>query len=308
MEDLKFDSLAQKLRPAVERLEQKRKELWKTGCTAGFWWGIVLFALMTGGMIFFEVEPVISLILGGIVGIIVFFFFLNSQSAVLSTYYKELIGEIVQNLCPAASYSPNDGISESVFSNSGLFTSPDRYHAEDQISGYVDKTSFVCSEVHAEERKTRTTKSGTQHYWVTIFRGFLFMADFHKDFKGKTTIIRNSLFKLKFGESRVKMESPEFEKVFDVFSTDQVEARYLITPSMMERLLSLNSRFGKDVTISFRNSTILVAIPSSRNCFEASVWRSLSDMRILKADFEVIHSLLEIVDELNLNTRIWTKE
>lgn len=305
---MEFDSLAQKLQPAVERLEQKRKELRKTGCTVGFWWGIGLFVLMAGGMMIFGLAPAFGLIIAGIVGIIVFFFFLNSQSAVLSTYYKELVGEIVRNLCPDAAYSPDGGISESVFRNSGLFISPDRYQTEDQISGCMNKTSFICSEVHAEERRTRTTKSGVQHYWVTIFKGFLFMADFHKDFKGQTTIIRNSLFKLKFGESRVKMESPEFEKVFDVFSTDQIEARYLITPSMMERLLSLNSRFGKDVTISFRNSTILVAIPSSRNCFEASIWKSLSDMRILKADFEVIHSLLEIVDELNLNTRIWTKE
>ena len=63
------------------------------------------------------------------------------------------------------------------------------------------------------------------------------MADFHKDFKGKTTILRDRLFKLRFGESRVKMENPDFENTFDVYSTDQVEARYLITPFMMERLL-----------------------------------------------------------------------
>lgn len=60
------------------------------------------------------------------------------------------------------------------------------------------------------------------------------------------------------------MESPDFEKVFDVFSTNQIEARYLITPSMMERMLKLDSNFKKGITISFRNSTILVAIPDSK--------------------------------------------
>jgi len=34
----------------------------------------------------------------------------------------------------------------------------------------------------------------------------------------------------------------------------------------------------------------------------------LSDMSILKSDFAVLQSLLDIVDELNLNTRIWSKE
>ena len=99
-----------------------------------------------------------------------------------------------------------------------------------------------------------------------------------------------------------------FEKVFDVFSTNQIEARYLITPSMMERMLKLDSNFKKGITISFRNSTILVAIPDSKNRFEADVWSSLNDMSILKSDFAVLQSLLEIVDELNLNTRIWSKE
>lgn len=78
--------------------------------------------------------------------------------------------------------------------------------------------------------------------------------------------------------------------------------------SMMERMLKLDSNFKKGITISFRNSTILVAIPDSKNRFEADVWSSLSDMSILKSDFAVLQSLLEIVDELNLNTRIWSKE
>ena len=37
----------------------------------------------------------------------------------------------------------------------------------------------------------------------------------------------------------MKLENPDFEKTFDVYSTDQIEARYLLSPSMMERLLAL---------------------------------------------------------------------
>lgn len=73
-------------------------------------------------------------------------------------------------------------------------------------------------------------------------------------------------------------------------------------------MLKLDSNFKKGITISFRDSTILVAIPDSKNRFEADVWSSLSDMSILKSDFAVLQSLLDIVDELNLNTRIWSKE
>lgn len=254
-------------------------------------------------------EGIFGLIVIVVISVIIFITCINNKSKIFSFFYKEeVVDEIIHAFCPNAAYSPNGGVGEDLFRNSGLFTSPDRYYAEDLIEGYLDKTSFICSEVHAEERRARYTKNGVRYYWVDIFKGFLFIADFHKEFQGETTVLRDSFFKIKMGASRVKMENPDFEKVFDVFSTNQIEARYLITPSMMERMLKLDSNFKKGVTISFRNSTILVAIPDSKNRFEADVWSSLSDMSILKSDFAVLQSLLEIVDELNLNTRIWSKE
>ncbi len=79
-----------------------------------------------------------------------------------------------------------------------------------------------------------------------------------------------SLFKLSSSGSG-KTENPDFEKTFDVYSTDQIEARYLLSPSMMERLFALDREFNKNITISFRDSNILIAIPESRNHFEASI-------------------------------------
>ena len=220
-----------------------------------------------------------------------------------------MVDEIIHAFCPNATYSPNNGVSEDLFRNSGLFTSPDRYHTEDLIQGRVGKTDFCCAEIHAEERKTRVNSKGqTSHYWVDIFKGFFFIADFQKDFQGHTTILRNSLFKLSSSGSRVKLENPDFEKTFDVYSTDQIEARYLLSPSMMERLLALDREFNKNITISFRDSNILIAIPESRNHFEASIWKPMDDLSQLKNDFSMIHALVSIVEDLNLNTRIWSKK
>lgn len=309
MDAVDFDSLAQKLAPTMQVLEDKRKELLKKGRKEGL--GIAALVMVVGiavmGIV--NVFNLISLIVIVAIAIIVMFGCISAKSSILSAFYKkEVVTEIIHAFCPGATFTPNNGISESVFSHCGLFASPDRYHAEDLIQGRLGKTSFSCSEVHAEERRTQATKNGVRHYWVDIFRGFLFLADFHKDFQGETLVRRNSIIKIGMGGSRVKMENPEFEKVFDVFSSNQVEARYLITPSMMERMLKLDSIFKGGITISFRHSTILVAIPDSKNRFEASIWTSLNDMSLVESDFAVLRSLLAIVEELNLNTRIWSKE
>ena len=309
MDYVDFDSLAQKLAPTLHVLENKRKELLRKGRSEGLIYAAIFLVVGVIALLILKLEGIFGPIVIVVISVIIFITCINNKSKIFSSFYKEeVVDEIIHAFCPNATYSPNNGVSEELFRNSALFTSPDRYHAEDLIEGCLDKTSFICSEVHAEERRARSTKNGVQYYWEDIFKGFLFIADFHKEFQGETTVLRDSFFKIKMGASRVKMENPDFEKVFDVFSTNQIEARYLITPSMMERMLKLDSNFKKGVTISFRNSMILVAIPDSKNRFEADVWSSLSDMNILKSDFAVLQSLLDIVDELNLNTRIWSKE
>ena len=309
MDYVDFDSLAQKLAPTLQVLENKRKELLRKGRSEGLIYAAIFLVVGVIALLILKLEGIFGPIVIVVISVIIFITCINNKSKIFSSFYKEeVVDEIIHAFCPNATYSPNNGVSEDLFRNSGLFTSPHRYHAEDRIEGCLGKTSFICSEVHAEERRARSTKNGVQYYWEDIFKGFLFIADFHKEFQGETTVLRDSFFKIKMGASRVKMENPDFEKVFDVFSTNQIEARYLITPSMMERMLKLDSNFKKGITISFRNSTILVAIPDSKNRFEADVWSSLSDMSILKSDFAVLQSLLDIVDELNLNTRIWSKE
>lgn len=309
MDYVDFDSLAQKLAPTLQVLENKRKELLRKGRSEGLIYAAIFLVVGVIALLILKLEGIFGPIVIVVVSVIIFITCINNKSKIFSFFYKEeVVDEIIHAFCPNATYSPNNGVSEDLFRNSGLFTSPNRYHAEDLIEGCLDKTSFICSEVHAEERRARSTKNGVQYYWEDIFKGFLFIADFHKEFQGETTVLRDSFFKIKMGASRVKMENPDIEKVFDVFSTNQIEARYLITPSMMERMLKLDSNFKKGITISFRDSTILVAIPDSKNRFEADVWSSLSDMSILKSDFAVLQSLLDIVDELNLNTRIWSKE
>lgn len=306
----RFESLSQELPSVLQALEDKRRELKSQGHKAGLWGGI-LFFIAGGILLILSGYPVILLLFVGVVSALIYYACVNSKSKDFSLHYKnEVIARVIGAFCDNATYSPNEGINEEVFSNCGLFPcAPDRYHTEDLIHGYVDKTEFLCAEVHAEERRTQVGAKGqTRQYQVDIFRGFLFMADFHKDFKGKTTILRDRLFKLRFGESRVKMENPDFENTFDVYSTDQVEARYLITPSMMERLLELDRKFGQGVTISFRDSTILIAIPDSKNHFEASIWNPITNIQSLSAEIETISALISIVDDLNLNTRIWSKE
>lgn len=150
-----FQDIYEQLQSRIRQAEDKRLQLkakgTKNGLIAGYYpcgrscrqpdyrrgWPGILIACM--------------------LGLIVLFSCIQSKSGELCAYYKEnIISSIISYLCQEASYRPESGIAESVFMNSRLFsTSPDRYRSEDLICGKIDKTSFICSEIIAEENGSR---------------------------------------------------------------------------------------------------------------------------------------------------------
>ncbi len=227
----------------------------------------------------------------------------------LSRYYKtHIIPQVVEQYCTGGRYNADDGIDEETFMSSCLFNiTPDRYNSEDLIEGCIGKTAFRFSEIVAQQKVTVHTKNGTGTTWVDIFRGVMFVADFNKDFKGLTTLVPNSWGrKWLAGRDRVELENPQLMKAFLVCSTDQTEARYLLTPALMERIMGLWKRYPKQLSISFTGSCILVARSCSKNHYEAALWRNLR--HCLRRDMALIDGMTSIVEELNMNTRIWSKE
>lgn len=227
----------------------------------------------------------------------------------LGAYYKaNIVPQFVEFFCEKGTYEPEAGIGQRTFNASNLFSAtPDRYTTEDLIQGWIGKTKFCFAEVHAQEKRTVYTKNGTRTTWIDIFRGFFFVADFNKHFQGQTTMVPNFWgAKWLAGRKRVLLENQQLMKRFLVCSTDQVEARYILTPGLMERIMGLWKRYPGKLSISFTGSCIMIARACSKDHYEIGLWNSLS--KCIVRDTEAVKGLTAIVEELNMNTRIWTKE
>lgn len=180
-------------------------------------------------------------------------------------------------------------------------------------NGLVSKRNMV--------RNAFSTMGNTETKYRTIFRGLLLIADFHKHFNGRTFLFPDfaektfggfgrALQKMggRSGTDLVQMEDPEFEKAFAVHSTDQVEARYILSPAMMCRFLDLRNKFGDDVRVAFKQSSVWIAVPHRSSFLEPSTKVSATDSTQIEKMLFELSSFLDIVEELDLNTRIWTKE
>lgn len=245
-----------------------------------------------------------------------------------SNFKNQVVGRLVRFYNPSMTYVPHAGIEQREFSASQIFRQGiDRYSREDLITGTIGATNFRFSEVHAEYKTQSTDSKGrTRTNWHTIFKGIFYIADFNKHFNGRTIVLPDSAESLLGGfgqmlqglgrklsfsnDELVKLEDPEFEKLFVVYATDQVEARYILSTSLMERLVRFRQTMGVNVSLSFVNSQINLAIGTRKNLFEPpQVW---SSKRIEAADLqeylEDIKLAEDVINDLNLNLRIWTKQ
>ena len=96
------------------------------------------------------------------------------------------------------------------------------------------------------------------------FEGVIISLNHQTSFKGRTIIRRDMgpLNPRKIDEmKRVGLVDLEFERMFEVYSDDQVEARELITPDFKERLKAFNDEFlGRGVQIAFLAGRVHIAL------------------------------------------------
>lgn len=236
---------------------------------------------------------------------------------ILTNFKKNVIEKTLHNINDSLNFYPEKYMSQSTFAESKIFTnSGSRYKGDDYVTGTVGQTEISFSEIHAEDYTK--DKDGKKQYY-TIFKGVLFVADFHKNFVGETFVLTDTAEKMlgglgkmfqKMNISRpelVKLENVTFEKQFVVYGTDQVEARYIITPVLMETMLQLNENYN-NVQFSFINSKIFITIPQKKNMFEPNYYSTLLNFDYLKEYYELLYYCISLVGILELNNRIWTKE
>jgi Protein of unknown function (DUF3137) len=144
----------------------------------------------------------------------------------------------------------------------------------------------------------------------------LLVADFNKRFQGTTVVLPDVAERLlgRFGQALqslggdlVRLEDPDFERAFVVRSSDQVEARYILSPALMQRILAFTAKAQCRPSLSFCQSRLFLALPERRDLFEPPLFRSPLARDLVGTYLADLQLSVGVVEDLNLNTRIWSK-
>lgn len=305
------------LKPALLVLDGRRKKVLSTGLAGA------AFTLAAIGVFYLFAGESGLLLIPMSIGLLVTAYLVNDRySAYRSAFKKSIVAKVVSLIDPELRYRPDGMISEAIFRGSNIFKHRiDRYRGDDHVRGKIGKTGMEFSEIHAEYKTvTHDSKGNRRETWHTIFKGVFFSADFNKHFHGETYVLPDlaenllgslgSMFQLnksRHGEL-VKLEDPDFEKAFKVYSSDQIEARYLLTPAVMRSLAEFSRKTGRLMHISFVDTRVYVLISYTRDLFEPRLFQTAVSYEPIAEYYRDLTVAMSIVEELNLNTRIWTKE
>lgn len=213
------------------------------------------------------------------------------------------------------SYAHNPSLSAKSLRTSGIIPGFDDEHNEDYIRGiYKGVTLELMESVLTKEvRAERQGKS--ERHTEEVFRGLFIVFSVNKSFHGQTIVRRDSgricnwLLDKTSRLETVHLEDPAFEDKFQVMSTDQVEARYLLTTSFMERLLQVEGAFqegeflgGGQFQCSFYNDKLLFAIPSLQNRFEIGrINQSMTFVPEINEILMQMRLIFSVIDTLKLD-------
>ena len=277
---------------------------------------LVWTAVVTGtlALLVVGVRPEYGALVAGVGLAIVVAIALHTRHTLGREYKMGLALSIVPLLRPGLSFQAHGSIDVREFNALKLFHhSAERVAAEDEIRGTVKGVSFAIQEVKATYTTTTTNGKSTQRRTHTIFDGVAVRLEFNKHFHGHTVVVPEyfgaGFLDGLFGGSlrRVTLENAEFERAFVARSTDDVEARYLLTPRFMEVVLEAGSTLGTDLRLAFRNDTLHLLIPDRSDRFEVSLLRGVSPVTIVAELEEVLALAEQLIGTFDLETRIWTR-
>jgi len=225
------------------------------------------------------------------------------------SYYKrskENLLPLITNFFGKFTYVYQPPLTDTLLKQSQIVKTYDKLITDDGFSGeYIDLPVMIAE--YSGLQLQKPTKQNPKVSYKKQAHGIFFIADMQKKFQGETIVVKDKGILNRFAHyknlAKVGLESPEFEKKYEVYSDSQIEARYILTPVMLEYMLALKNSFS-DIEFSFFDNRLFMNIRIKENYFEASnFFTPITSRKNIQKIFTELYLLFSIVDTLKLNQK-----
>lgn len=227
------------------------------------WMFIIIFAM-------FILKPSVAQLTVMFIPLVAFFGFATALKLHIQPYLSHLLIDKVAEKVDKLEYSEKAGIPEKYFRQANFISKYAKYNSFDFIAGKINEKDFLFSGISIKD-KLKTTTSGEL---TTIFYGTFGITDFIMENPTEIIIapdVRNKFLNMLLEDIKkatgksteiVRLENPEFERYFEVYSQDQVTARKVITLTFMEKMVEFRKLMNKNITLIYKNNKIYFFVES----------------------------------------------
>ena len=181
-------------------------------------------------------------------------------------------------------------------------TDVSEYRGEDLIFGKVDNTEFKLCDFYA----AKVTKSGKHTHTTVKFEGIFLKAEFKKELNATIYVCdKKRTSDLRSDGEQATMDNPKFNELFKTYTTDQIAARYALTPKLMENLSRLRTKFNAPLSAVFLKNEIFIAIDLRKDSFEPDLKKPINSNESVQNYISSISDFSQIMQDLELNKNIW---
>lgn len=232
------------------------------------------------------------------------YFMLAFEKTRYSKKYKECVVSDVVNATEAGLvFSIHGGLAEQKLLQSYKKASFDSNYwnkcvSEDYIMGCVtDEIVLTMAEMYLD----KVVDCGKNSRSVEVFRGLFAQTYGINGFKGMLKILNNNN-KMKEKNvqnlTAVKMDSSEFESIFNVYAEDPILAMRVLTSDVMQKMVEFETRLGIHYELVINGRELFVRF-FTKTLFEASIYNEKKEKYRLRQCYEIINLIKDISIEIN---------
>lgn len=294
---------------AWKEAKEERKKAHKRGLITCLTLDGTIFAIFTLLMLFTDIKeldggyplllPMIFPLL--IINLLIYLLtisFTNKKQKEFRKIYKEsIISNLINNFFTNVEYFPEKQMPKYIY-NEVRYESYDRYHSDDYFEGQLDnKYGVQMGEVKTEEVETRRDAQGrTTTTTRTVFSGLFGKIILNKSINSELRIMQNG--KLFFNKERIKMDSNEFEKYFDVKATNQILGMQLLTADVMQDLIDFQNENNIRYDIVIENDVLYLRFHCGRIFEPTNIKNEMIDKKMLEKYYNVLKFTNVLVEKI----------
>lgn len=214
-----------------------------------------------------------------------------------SIFKQKIIKPMVQLALPESEYLFNKGLTQEEYASAN-WEKYDTYDSEDgivtNININLNTLPLIMSEVHTEDIR-RDPDGGTDH--VTLFHGLAGYMELPKDIGCYIKVINNKINVFGNTKDKMEMDMPEFERIFDVQTDDEIKTMQILTADIMAEFLEIIEKNNFKFEFYINNNVMHIRFHTGE-LFEPAVFKESLQFEYLEKYFDIINSVKNITEHI----------